>query len=161
VCMQCHLEGDAAILQPGRHLSDFRPGDDLQEYVHYFLLNDPSRKTRAASHFEALAESQCKRKTGSSFSCITCHDPHYEPSAEEKNSYYDQKCVACHASGPEGAKKHFAVGRDCAIGMNLSKTLAAEGKVQDARGVVERVLEFNPDYPEGEQTLQKLGRAAH
>ena len=45
--------------------------------------------------------------------------------------------------------------------MNLAKTLAAEGKVQEARGIVERVPEFNPDYPEGEQLLQELGRATH
>ena len=66
VCMQCHREGDAAILQPGRRLSDFRPGDDLQDYVHYFLLKDPGQKKRAASQFETLAESQGKRKTASS-----------------------------------------------------------------------------------------------
>jgi hypothetical protein len=33
VCMQCHLEGKAAIERPGRHIYDFQPGEQLSDYV--------------------------------------------------------------------------------------------------------------------------------
>jgi tetratricopeptide (TPR) repeat protein len=38
-------------------------------------------------------------------SCTSCHDPHYEPAAAERVSYYRQKCVNCHG-GAFGAKHH-------------------------------------------------------
>ncbi len=38
ICMQCHMEGKAAIERPGRHVYEFRPGDALSDYVRYFLL---------------------------------------------------------------------------------------------------------------------------
>jgi Flp pilus assembly protein TadD len=42
------------------------------------------------------------------------------------------------------------------IGMNLAKLLCAEGKAGEARDAVKRVLQFNPDYPEGKKLLQQL-----
>src|SRR5260370_39972524 len=35
VCLQCHLEGKAAIERPRRHLYEFRPGDKLADYSRY------------------------------------------------------------------------------------------------------------------------------
>ena len=120
VCMQCHLEGNAAIPQPGRRLNDFRPGDDLQDYVHYFVLSGPGRDLRAGSQFEALAESVCKRKSGDALSCISCHDPHYAPKEAEKAGYYRAKCLACHAKPAGNMGKHFGEGRDC-IGCHMPR----------------------------------------
>jgi predicted CXXCH cytochrome family protein len=96
VCMQCHLEGNVAIQQTGRKLNEFRPGEDLQDYVHYFVLAGDGRGLRAASQFEALWQSKCKRKSGDSLSCTTCHDPHFSPQPSERAAYYRQKCLACH-----------------------------------------------------------------
>ncbi len=65
VCMQCHLEGNAAIERPGKHLYEFRPGDDLSDYVRYYIKADNNASgLRAASQFEALAQSTCKKKVG-------------------------------------------------------------------------------------------------
>jgi Flp pilus assembly protein TadD len=112
ICMQCHLEGNVAIEQPGKHLYQFRPGENLADYVHYFVLADDStRSIRALSQSEALAQSVCKRKSGEAMSCTTCHDPHSSPVAEEKVAYYRGKCLACH--GESFATKHHANKPDC------------------------------------------------
>jgi tetratricopeptide (TPR) repeat protein len=97
VCMQCHLEGKAAIERPGRHIYDFRPGQQLSDYIHYFVFANGQRPgLGAVSQFEALAQSVCKKKSGDAMSCTSCHDPHSEPSAAERVSYYRRKCLACH-----------------------------------------------------------------
>ncbi len=31
-------------------------------------------------------------------SCISCHNPHYYPSADERASYYRGKCLACYGA---------------------------------------------------------------
>jgi tetratricopeptide (TPR) repeat protein len=100
VCMQCHLEGKAAIERPGRHIYDFRPGQDLSNYIRYFVFADHPQQPGlgAVSQFEALAQSVCKKKSGDAMSCTSCHDPHVEPSAAERVSYYRGKCLACHGA---------------------------------------------------------------
>lgn len=112
ICMQCHLEGNAAIEQPGKHLYEFKPGDNLSDYVHYLVLStDRQSNPRAVSQFEALAQSACKRRAGDTMHCTTCHDPHRTPSAAERTNYYRAKCIACHAE--KFAAKHHAKNPDC------------------------------------------------
>jgi predicted CXXCH cytochrome family protein len=112
ICMQCHLEGNAAIERPGKHLYEFRAGDDLSDYVRYFVNPDEAAAgLRAASQFEALAQSMCKQKSGDAMSCISCHDPHRSPSPEERTALYRAKCLACH--GAAFAEKHHTNQPDC------------------------------------------------
>jgi len=111
VCMQCHLEGKAAIEQPGRHLYEYQPGQQLSEYIHYFVFADQQRSLGAVSQVEALTQSVCKKKAGDTMSCTTCHDPHSEPSAAERVSYYRQKCLACH--GAKLGVRHHKEQPDC------------------------------------------------
>ncbi|MGB8771317.1 MAG: multiheme c-type cytochrome [Candidatus Korobacteraceae bacterium] len=133
VCMQCHLEGNAAIERPGKHLYQFRPGDDLSDYVRYYVRADaPQSGLRAASQFEALAQSMCKKKSGAAMSCMSCHDPHRSIPAEERVSFYREKCLACHASL---STKHHANRPDCTschMPANLS-TDVAHTEVTDHR----------------------------
>jgi tetratricopeptide (TPR) repeat protein len=111
ICMQCHLEGNAAIERPGKHLYQFRPGDDLSDYVRYYVrATDNQPGLRAASQFEALAQSLCKKKSGAAMSCMSCHDPHRSVPAEERVSFYREKCLACHANL---ATKHHSSQPDC------------------------------------------------
>ncbi|HZW78881.1 MAG TPA: tetratricopeptide repeat protein, partial [Candidatus Deferrimicrobiaceae bacterium] len=106
VCMQCHLEGKVAIERPGRHVYEFRPGEELTDYVRYFMLSDArASNLGAVSQVEALAQSQCKKKSGDAMSCISCHDPHRSPAAGERVAYYRTKCLACHGA-PFAAKHH-------------------------------------------------------
>jgi len=117
ICMQCHLEGSVAIQRPGRHLYDFKPGDDLLDYIRYFVKSDPNPKgIPALSQVEALAQSQCAIQSGSKMSCMRCHDPHYTPPAATRVEYYRGKCVACH-SEPFAAKHHPET-KDC-IGCHM------------------------------------------
>ena len=111
ICMQCHLEGNAAIERPGKHLYEFRPGDDLSDYVRYYVrANDGQPGLRAASQFEALSQSMCKKKSGAAMSCMSCHNPHQSPPAAERASFYREKCLACHAGL---STKHHANQPDC------------------------------------------------
>ncbi len=97
VCMQCHLEGKVAIERPGRHAYEFQPGESLSDYIRYYVLaGDQAGGLGGVSQVEAMAQSVCKRKSGDAMSCTSCHDPHYEPPAEERVSYYREKCLACH-----------------------------------------------------------------
>ena len=133
VCMQCHLEGNAAIERPGKHLYQFRPGDDLSDYIRYYVRVDENAPgLRAASQFEALAQSMCKKKSGAAMSCMSCHDPHRPPSPEERVTFYREKCLACHAGL---SVKHHANQPDCTschMPANLS-TDVAHTEVTDHR----------------------------
>jgi Flp pilus assembly protein TadD len=112
VCMQCHLEGNAAIERPGKHLYEYKAGDDLFEYVRYYVLIDPQKPgLRAASQFEQLALSKCKKKSGDAMSCTSCHDPHRTIAANERVAYYRSKCLVCH--GANFGEKHHADQPDC------------------------------------------------
>jgi len=107
ICMECHFEGTVAVEQPGKHLYEFQPGDRLADYEHYFLLTGgpPPERTQALSQVEALSLSVCRRKSGDRMSCMSCHDPHQEPSPTEKAAYYRGKCLNCHGEA-FGAKHH-------------------------------------------------------
>jgi len=112
ICMQCHLEGKAAIERPGRHVYEFRPGDALSDYVRYFLLVDAKGSgLGAVSQVEALAQSECKKKSGDAMSCMSCHNPHQSPTSEDRIAFYRGKCLACH--GADFATKHHPDRPDC------------------------------------------------
>jgi predicted CXXCH cytochrome family protein len=112
VCMQCHLEGNIAIEQPGRSLDEFEPGEDLAEYVHYYVSNGSGeQEVRALGQSEALAQSVCKRKSGDKMWCGSCHDPHSSPKAEERVASYRAKCLTCH--GEAFGAKHHTEQLDC------------------------------------------------
>jgi hypothetical protein len=110
VCMQCHLEGKVAIERFGRHVYNYRPGDNLSDYIRYYVLESKSG-LGAVSQVEALAQSRCKKKAGDAMSCTTCHDPHSSPPSQEKVSFYRGKCLSCH--GTEFGTRHHPDQPDC------------------------------------------------
>jgi predicted CXXCH cytochrome family protein len=112
ICMQCHLEGKAAIERPGQHIYNFQPGKSLSDYIRYFVLaGNDSPGLGAVSQFEALAESTCKKKSGERMTCTSCHDPHSSPSGAQRVSYFREKCLACH--GSRLGETHHPEQRDC------------------------------------------------
>lgn len=143
VCMQCHLEGKAAIERPGRHIYDFRPGQDLSDYIRYFVFAEQQRGLGAVSQVEALAQSVCKKKSGDAMSCISCHDAHYEPFAAERVSYYRQKCLACH--GAKFGSKHHTDKPDCAA-CHMPSSLSAD--VAHTEVTDHRILRRPPISPQ-------------
>jgi hypothetical protein len=114
VCMQCHLEGKVAIERRGRHTYEFQPGDDLSDYTRYYVMpGSRGGRLGGVSQVEALTLSLCKKKSGDAMSCTSCHDPHYKPPAEERVTYYREKCLACH--GTHFASKHHVDQPDCTL----------------------------------------------
>jgi tetratricopeptide (TPR) repeat protein len=143
VCMQCHLEGKAAIERPGRHIYDFQPGQQLSDYIRYFVFAEQQNPNLGAvSQFEALAQSVCKKKSGEAMSCTSCHDPHYEPSAAERVSYYRQKCLACHA---KFGTTHHADLPDCTA-CHMPSSLSAD--VAHTEVTDHRILRRPPISPQ-------------
>jgi tetratricopeptide (TPR) repeat protein len=143
VCMQCHLEGKAAIERAGRHIYDFQPGQQLSDYIRYFVFAEQQRPgLGAVSQFEALAQSVCKKKSGGAMSCTSCHDPHSEPSTAERVSYYRQKCLACH--GAKFGSTHHSDQPDC-TSCHMPSTLSTD--VAHTEVTDHRILRRTPISP--------------
>lgn len=111
VCLECHLEGEVAVVKLGRKIGAFQPGDNLFDYAVYF---ENGRKAgpggRATSQWESLLESACKRASGDRLTCTTCHGPHASVAADDRVSYYRSRCLACHAGRASG---HHDENPDC------------------------------------------------
>ena len=124
VCMQCHLEGKAAIERAGRHVYEYRPGDKLGDYIRYFeLVGAQGTALGAVSQVEALAQSTCKKKSGDAMSCTSCHNPHEAVSLENRVSYFRGKCLACHGAG--FGEKHHPDRPDC-TGCHMPASASAD-----------------------------------
>jgi hypothetical protein len=111
VCEQCHLQGEARILNPGRDWDDFVPGEALEKTFTVFI-GDSGDNTplRVISQSQQLRRSTCWKKSDNRLWCGTCHDPHNEPS--KKASHYREKCLGCH--GATLAQNHQLPDSDCA-----------------------------------------------
>jgi hypothetical protein len=106
VCSQCHLSGAARIEKPGKRIAAFRPGENLNDYVAYFVpISTDGGAMRATSHMEKLEVSACKKASGDKLWCGTCHSPHKSPAN-------DSSCATCHEAsdcrrGPQCVTCHM------------------------------------------------------
>ena len=126
VCEQCHLLGVARIVNPGKRLTDYKPGDSLEDTLTIYHNVPPagtSAQFKVISHSEQLALSVCKRSSGGRLWCGTCHDPHDEPA--QPVAYFRERCLSCHAKTLFPAS-HPALTSDC-IGCHMPKRNAADG----------------------------------
>ena len=99
ICMFCHQTGDARVLKPGRDYQDFRPGEPLDDTLSIFLVPPKAGATPPSEHLEhyySMILSKCYRNSPGRLKCITCHDPHVEPSPTEASAYFAKKCLICH-----------------------------------------------------------------
>jgi predicted CXXCH cytochrome family protein len=111
ICIQCHLEGEARIPRASGSQEHYQPGEQLSKYVAIFVREDNAKQRRGAvSQVESLAVSRCKVESGDRLSCLTCHDPHVQPTAEARAGYYRDRCVGCHAGM---AERHYSRQQDC------------------------------------------------
>ncbi|MGB8478367.1 MAG: tetratricopeptide repeat protein [Acidobacteriaceae bacterium] len=101
ICMSCHEIADARVLKPGKSFQDFRPGTPLDD-TFSVLMVPPSRKSPPQEdhlqQYYSMTLSKCYRATGGRLRCITCHDPHVEPSRQEAPAYFNSKCLTCHTN---------------------------------------------------------------
>ena len=100
VCEQCHLFGAARVPNPGKKLSDFIPGQRLEDtftiYHNALPPGAPAGSFKVISHVEQLALSACARNSGGRLWCGTCHDPHDKP--VQAVQYYRARCLTCHTA---------------------------------------------------------------
>jgi Flp pilus assembly protein TadD len=138
VCAQCHLEGTARIAKVGRTPYSYRPGETLSESLAIFVRTDAdAHGPGAVSQVESLALSRCKRTAGDALSCITCHDPHVQPTTAQKAGYYRAKCLGCHAAL---ATDHHSRQQDCTAchmprldSADIGHTLVTDHRIVRAR----------------------------
>jgi tetratricopeptide (TPR) repeat protein len=114
VCEQCHLSGEARILNPGRQPQDFQPGASLEDvFTTYVFDKQPSKASeplKVVSHSEQLAASRCAQASGTRMWCRSCHDPHQKPS--NPVAWYRDRCRECHSAA--SLAHHSKPADDCA-----------------------------------------------
>jgi predicted CXXCH cytochrome family protein len=99
ICMSCHQTGDVRVLKRGKTYQDFRPGTPLDDTLSILIVPPMRESPPQADHLEhyySMTLSKCYRLSRGRMGCISCHDPHIEPSRELAPQYFRQKCMACH-----------------------------------------------------------------
>ena len=121
ICMSCHQTGDARVLKPGKDFGQFRPGTPLDDTLSIFMVpfrRDSTPRDDLLEHYLSMSLSKCYRASGGRLTCIGCHDPHVEPSAQESPAYFREKCLGCHSEKscalPLAIRQHKVPPDDCA-----------------------------------------------
>lgn len=99
ICMRCHAGGSARVLKPGKDYSDFRPGTALNDTVSIFdipLTPGDADKAPLLNQYSQMVLSKCYRASNGQLHCISCHDPHRQPSGAQAVEFYRNRCLACH-----------------------------------------------------------------
>lgn len=118
VCLQCHLQGDVMVDQPGSGLAQFRPGLRLREYRSYFFAGeqDPG-KPASVGHVPRSQLSRCFTESGGKMTCMSCHDVH-RPLDEVPVSSYNNRCLSCHTD--RGCTRQLEPGETVTVGNCVS-----------------------------------------
>ncbi len=126
ICEQCHLFGVARVANPGKRLSDFLPGQPLEEtytiYRNALPEGSSTGEFKVISHVEQLALSACSRISGGRLWCATCHNPHDKMSQSAED--YRSRCLSCHTS--KLPDSHPPQNSDC-IGCHMPRRDAKDG----------------------------------
>ena len=99
VCLPCHQTGDARVLRTGKDFNDFRPGTAVENTLSVFMVPFTAQaapKDDLLEHYLSMRLSKCYRESAGKLRCITCHDPHTQPTAAEAPDYFRQRCLTCH-----------------------------------------------------------------
>jgi tetratricopeptide (TPR) repeat protein len=102
VCHQCHLQSEQRVLPRGRAYFDYRPGLPLYLFMMDFVTPGKHDAAKFVGEVDQLLASRCYRdsREPKKLGCISCHNPHHFPAAEEKASYYRGRCLECHKDKP-------------------------------------------------------------
>lgn len=127
VCEQCHLSGEARIPNPGKQISDFHPGQDLESVYSVYVYADSLDPTRPAglrviSQAQQLALSTCARMSKGKLWCGTCHDPHQQPANPQ--AWFRSRCLSCH--GTALLERHPPPNQDC-VGCHMPQRPVSDG----------------------------------
>lgn len=96
VCYQCHLRAKSIFPRQGQRFTDFRPGAAYHD--HWLAFVDREEEgSPAASLVQQFRSSRCFVGSQGRMGCVSCHDPHSRPAETERASYYQSRCLQCHA----------------------------------------------------------------
>jgi hypothetical protein len=127
VCEQCHLVGEERVPNPGKQVSDFVAGENLEGVYSVYVKADSLDPTRpgafkVVSQAQQLALSMCARKSGGKLWCGTCHDPHVQP--KDPKTYFREICLSCHSLA--SLKTHPKPAQDC-VGCHMPRRPVTDG----------------------------------
>jgi tetratricopeptide (TPR) repeat protein len=155
ICMSCHQTGDIRIFQPGKTYSDFRPGKPLDRVL-AILMTPPTRENPPSEdhveHYYSMVLSKCYRASANlpsekQMRCISCHDPHIEPTIEEAPAFFNGKCMSCHTAqsckAPAEVRAKTAPTDNC-IGCHMPKRA---GSVIAHTSLTNHRIVARPDEP--------------
>lgn len=124
ICMQCHLEGKAWVLQKENGWFDFRPGQLLSTNRSvYYPASTSKEAIEVGDTPHRLMLSKCYTGSNGKLTCISCHDPHKSIHTFTKKHYNDV-CLSCHPSNKlHGiSQKYVHKKRDDCIDCHMNKT---------------------------------------
>ena len=103
VCYQCHLQLEARDELPGKPLTDFRPGQDIEKFIrrNNTPISDPIARLKAVGHVFQMEESRCYIRSEGKLNCTTCHNPHDYREPEARRLDIIKKCLDCHSVDKE------------------------------------------------------------
>jgi hypothetical protein len=162
ICMSCHQTGDGRVLKAGRTYRDFRPGAPLDDTLSILIVppkRDAPPQSDLLQHYFSMILSKCYRSSGGHLSCLTCHDPHLEPSRDDAPGYYRAKCLLCHSEKscavPLAIRQHKNPPDDCS-GCHMPKrdiTVIAHSSLTNHR-IIATAEEPFPDETFRQTTVQ-------
>jgi hypothetical protein len=162
ICMACHQTGDVRVLQSGKSYQDVRPGHPLDDTLSILMI-PPTRESPPSEdhvqHYYSMTLSKCYRASSGRLSCITCHDPHVEPTREEAPAYFAAKCLTCHTNQscklPIESRMQRTPANDC-VGCHMPKR---EIQVISHSSATNHRILARPDEPFPEITFQQTTAA--
>ncbi len=102
LCQRCHLQGNA-VLEKGKHFTQFKPGMKLSDYYSVFMpkYENMGASMIMASHAQRLQLSACfiksnKNSESLNLTCISCHNPHISVKVTGVERF-NAACKSCHA----------------------------------------------------------------
>jgi len=164
ICMSCHQAGDARVLQPGKTYQDFRPGEPLERTVAIFQIpptRDNPPNEDHVEHYYSMSLSKCFLATRNlnaenQLRCISCHDPHVEPTEAEAPAYFKSKCLACHTkascTAPHAARQATTPSDNC---ISCHMPVRSIRVISHSTATNHRIVR-TPDEPFPDQTFNRI-----
>jgi tetratricopeptide (TPR) repeat protein len=126
VCNQCHLAGRWRQPRFGKSFLDFRPGQELDDAWTVMVSGtgvDAQGQIKFTSHVEQMHSSQCFQASKGQLGCISCHDPHKKPAAQQAEAFYRSRCLNCHQQQDCSEDEPLRMAQnDSCISCHMSKT---------------------------------------